>query len=132
DFVSAHTIIVAQTRLSKRYLLAGPSARRPAGPGRPRTGPHDKFGFYRQCRLEPVPARDAIQQQVQGPPAELTEILADRRQRRQEECGLGNIVESHHADVTGYVTAALGKGTEQTERHRVVTAEHRGHLWHGG
>jgi len=59
---------------------------------------------------------DAVQEQVQGAPAQLAEILADRRQRRQEERGLGNIVESHHADIAGNAAAALGQSAEQAER----------------
>jgi hypothetical protein len=96
------------------------SARQPAASGRPRARPHDKFGFYRQRRLEPVLAGDAIQKQVQGAPAELTEILADRRQWRQEECRFRDIVEAHHADIAGDVAAVLGQGAEEAERHRVV------------
>src|SRR5215467_1040955 len=80
----------------------GGSAWLPVAPGRPRARSHDELGFYRQHRPAPAIAGDAVQQQVQGALAELTEILAHRRQRRQEERGLGHVVESHHADVAGH------------------------------
>jgi hypothetical protein len=71
---------------------------------------------------------DGVHQQPQGPPAQLTEVLPDRGQRRAEERGFRDVVEPDHADVLGHPPALLAERAQQAQRHVVVGAEHGGHL----
>src|SRR5689334_2528502 len=56
---------------------------------------------------------------------ELRDLHAHRRQRRHEEAGDRNVVESHQRDVLGDTQAGLAKRAERAERHGIVRREHR-------
>ena len=61
----------------------------------------------------PITAADEHVQTMYTPAAELLEVLADGRERRMEERGLGDVVEANDAHVLGHTTP----GFVQREEH---------------
>src|SRR5436853_56527 len=78
-------------------------------------------------RREPPARLDLPQHQLEASPSDLVEVLADRRERGREVRGLGDVVESDHADFTRDVAPRLVHGTEHAQSHVVVAHEDRAH-----
>ena len=83
-------------------------------------------------RVDRWPRLDLLQQQQQALPADLVEVLVDRRERWREELRLGDVVEADDAHFARHVTPGLVHGPQHPQRHLVVGGEDRGRVPHAG
>src|ERR1700691_6124020 len=94
--------------------------------GRGRGVPGHQPGLELDAERLEKPVLELAQQQADGGPAELGERLADRRQGRDGDRGLGGVVEPDDRQVVRNPQATGGRRLHRADRHAVVEREDRG------
>src|SRR5690606_28647620 len=115
--------------LSPAYITAHVSRHPRSGC---RAGPDDEAGRHDEALARARPRVDLPEQHLDAVPAHLVEILPDRGERRREERRLGDVVETHDADLVGYLHSFLGERAQHAQRHLVVGREDGGDAVHRG